>query len=58
MTHRAQRLADAFGEAYRQAHPEPAPEEAPSAEEIEQSGIAALRRAIYGTPPTAPEEEP
>jgi hypothetical protein len=55
MTHRARRLADAFGEAYRQAHPKTDPEAAPTAAEVEQAGVNALRALICGGPP--PEEE-
>jgi hypothetical protein len=56
MTRLARQLADGLAAAYKAAHPEE-PEEVPSAEDTDAAGIAALRRAIYGTPPTRTEEE-
>lgn len=56
MTRIARQLADGLAAAYKQAHPEE-PEVVPSAEDTEAAGIAALRRAIYGIPPTTTQEE-
>jgi hypothetical protein len=56
MTRLAQQLADGLAAAHKAAHPKD-PQPPPSAEEVEQSGIDALRRAIYGTPPAATKEE-
>jgi hypothetical protein len=54
----ARQLADGLAAAYKQAHSEePDPQAPPSAEDTEAAGIAALGRALYGTPPTATEEE-
>jgi len=57
MSHLTRRLVEGLAEAYTRKHPEPATEEKPSAEEVEQAGIDALRRALYGSPPTATHEE-
>ncbi|HYB34936.1 MAG TPA: hypothetical protein VEF72_03530 [Mycobacterium sp.] len=53
MSHLTRRLVKGLAEAYKREHPEHAAEK-PSAEETEAAAVAALARAIYGTPP-APE---